>query len=174
MILPTLVDFGFAIANGTILMETVELRLSRSFGQTLAFGVRMIPEVGEQDEEDDSVNPDEVDADGELVVAAGHEVVLGDVDGDNHELQLGAEADNRLLGQGSTENIQLHSPPPPKQVENLRGCQFNRRKQKKGDQQMLNLVLPFLATRSHVREWSRGMKTVLHTKGLGVLHHFRG
>lgn len=48
-------------------------------GQPLPLGVRVIPEVGEQYEEDGAVHPDEVDDDRILVVAAGHEVVLADV-----------------------------------------------------------------------------------------------
>jgi hypothetical protein len=48
-------------------------------GQPLPLGVRVIPEIGEQYEEDGAIHPDEVDDDGVLVVAAGHEVVLADV-----------------------------------------------------------------------------------------------
>lgn len=91
-----LVGFGFAVSNGTILMEAVVLGLCPNLGQTLAFGVRLVPEVGEEYEEDDAVNPDEVDEDGELVIAGGHEVVLGDVDGDDHKLQLEVEARKEL------------------------------------------------------------------------------
>lgn len=47
--------------------------------QPLAFGVRLIPEIGEEHEEDGTIHPDEVDDDRILVVTAGHEVVLGDV-----------------------------------------------------------------------------------------------
>lgn len=77
-------------------MEAVVLGLCHDLGQTLAFGVRLVPEVGEEHEEDDAVNPDEVDEDGELVTAGGHEVILGDVDGDDYKLQLGAEARKEL------------------------------------------------------------------------------
>lgn len=48
-------------------------------GQPLPLGVRVIPEIGEQDEEDGAIHPDEVDDERVLVVAAGHEVVLADV-----------------------------------------------------------------------------------------------
>lgn len=58
----------------------------------------MVPEVGEENEEDDSINPDEVDEDWELVATGGHKVVLGDVDRDEHKLQLGAETSIKLLG----------------------------------------------------------------------------
>lgn len=83
-----LVGFGFAVRNGTILMKAILLRLCHDLGQALASGVRMVPEVGEEEEEDNAVNPDEVDEDWVLVATAGHEVVLGDVDGDEHKLQL--------------------------------------------------------------------------------------
>lgn len=48
-------------------------------GQPLALGIRVIPEVGEQHEEDGAIHPDEVNNDWVLVVTAGHKVVLGDV-----------------------------------------------------------------------------------------------
>lgn len=77
-------------------MEAVLLGLCHDLGQAFAFGVRLVPEVGEEHEEDNAIHPDEVDEDWELVVAGGHEVVLRDVDGDEHKLQLGAEAKERL------------------------------------------------------------------------------
>ena len=58
-------------------------------GQPLAFGVRLIPEIGEEQEEDGAVHPDEGDDDRILVVTAGHEVVLGDVQRDQDKLDLG-------------------------------------------------------------------------------------
>lgn len=48
-------------------------------GQPFAFGVGMIPEIGEEHKEDGAVHPDEVDDDWVLVVTGGHEVVLRDV-----------------------------------------------------------------------------------------------
>lgn len=50
-----------------------------STGQPLSLSVRVIPEIGEEHKEDGAIHPDEVDNDGILVVAAGHEVVLADV-----------------------------------------------------------------------------------------------
>lgn len=47
--------------------------------QPLAFGIRVIPEIGEEQEEDSTIHPDQVDDDRVLVVTAGHEVILGDV-----------------------------------------------------------------------------------------------
>lgn len=72
-------------------------------GQPFTLGVGLVPKVGEEDEEDGPINPDEVDEDGELVLAAGHEVILGDVDGDNHKLCLGARQsrDKLFMGEGS-------------------------------------------------------------------------
>jgi hypothetical protein len=48
-------------------------------GQSLALGVGVIPEIGEQHKEDGAIHPDEVDNDWVLVATAGHEVVLGDM-----------------------------------------------------------------------------------------------
>lgn len=58
------------------------------FRQPLALHVSLDPEIGEQEEEEGSVNPDEVDDDGELVVAAVHEVILGSMEGNQHKLDL--------------------------------------------------------------------------------------
>lgn len=78
--------------------------LLRCTGQALALGIRVIPEIGEQNEEDGAVHPDEVDNDWVLVVAAGQEVVLGDVQRDQDKLELGqrkAWVKNRTRGIGS-------------------------------------------------------------------------
>lgn len=48
-------------------------------GQPLAFGIRLIPEIGEQHKEDGTIHPDEVDDNWVLVATAGHEVELADV-----------------------------------------------------------------------------------------------
>ena len=47
--------------------------------QPLTLHISLDPEVGEEHEEEGSVHPDEVDDQGELVIAAGHEVILGGV-----------------------------------------------------------------------------------------------
>lgn len=57
-------------------------------GQPLAFGVGVIPEIGEEHKEDRAVHPDEVDDDRVLVVTTGHEVVLGDVQRNQNKLDL--------------------------------------------------------------------------------------
>lgn len=70
-------------------------RLDALFGQPLALHVSLDPEVGEEHEEEGSVHPDEVEDDGELVVTAGHEVILGGVDG--HQDKLGLWGKYRVL-----------------------------------------------------------------------------
>jgi len=45
--------------------------------QPLTLHVGLDPEVGEENEKEGSVHPDEVENHGELVVAAVHEVILG-------------------------------------------------------------------------------------------------
>ena len=49
----------------------------------------MIPEIGEEHKEDGAIHPDEVNNERVLVVTAGHEVVLGDVQRDQDKLDLG-------------------------------------------------------------------------------------
>lgn len=70
-------------------------------GQPFALGVGLVPKVGEEDEEDGPINPDKVNEDWELVLAVGHEVILGDVDGDNHKLCLGARQSKKKLFMGA-------------------------------------------------------------------------
>lgn len=53
-----------------------------------ALYVGLHPEVGEEDEEQDAVHPDQVDPHRNLVVTFLHEVVLADVNGDHDELHL--------------------------------------------------------------------------------------
>lgn len=56
--------------------------------QPLALDVGLYPEVGEEQEEEDTVDPNEVDPHGHLVVTLVHEVVLADVNGDQDKLRL--------------------------------------------------------------------------------------
>lgn len=56
--------------------------------EPLALYVGLYPEVGEEEEEEDAIYPDEVDEKGDLVVALLHEVILADVDGDDDKLRL--------------------------------------------------------------------------------------
>lgn len=107
-----LVGFDLAIGDSAILMDaaTVVLGCLLSHpGQPFALGVGLVPEVGEEDEEDGPINPDEVDEDGELVLAAGHEVILGDVDGDNHKLCLGARQSRDKLFMKAGSGIPLNT-----------------------------------------------------------------
>lgn len=60
-------------------------------GQPLAFGVSMVPEVQEEEEEDQAVAADDVDEDGELVGAVLDEEVLPDMGGHHCKLDLHEE-----------------------------------------------------------------------------------
>lgn len=51
-------------------------------GKPLALDVGLYPKVGEEEEEEDAVHPNEVDPEGNLVVTLFHEVVLANVNGD--------------------------------------------------------------------------------------------
>lgn len=96
-----LIGFDLAIGDSAIFMDAATVVLGCLLsqpGQPFALGVGLVPKVGEEDEEDGPINPDKVNEDGELVLAGGHEVILGDVDGDNHKLCLGArQSKNRLF-----------------------------------------------------------------------------
>lgn len=65
-------------------------------GEPLALDVGLYPKVGEEEEEEDAVHPDEVDPEGNLVVALFHEVVLADVNGDENELRLKEQERDRV------------------------------------------------------------------------------
>lgn len=56
--------------------------------ETLALDVRLDPKVGEQQEEQHAIDPDEVDPDGDLVIAVLQKVILRDVNGHHDELSL--------------------------------------------------------------------------------------
>lgn len=59
--------------------------------EPLALDVGLYPKVGEEEEEEDAVHPNEVDPEGNLVVALFHEVVLANVNGDHNKLGLKEE-----------------------------------------------------------------------------------
>lgn len=63
-------------------------RLFDTLGQPLAFHVGLIPEVGEEDKEEGAVHPDEVEDHRNLVITAGHEVILCSMKGHQHKLHL--------------------------------------------------------------------------------------
>lgn len=64
------------------------LTLNVLLWQPLTLDVSLDPEVGEEDEKEGSVHPDEVDDHWELVVAAIHKVILGSMDRHQDELGL--------------------------------------------------------------------------------------
>lgn len=68
---------GDGFAGGAVLFWLVPYG-----GEPLALHVGLYPKVGEEEEEEDAIHPNEVDPKGNLVVTLFHEVVLADVDGD--------------------------------------------------------------------------------------------
>lgn len=63
-------------------------RLFGTLGKPLALHVGLVPEVGEEDEEEGAIHPDEVEDHRHLIVTAGHEVILCSVKGHQHKLHL--------------------------------------------------------------------------------------
>lgn len=63
-------------------------RLFSALGQPLALDVGLVPEVGEEDEEEGAVHPDKVDDHRHLVITARHEVILCSMKGHQHKLHL--------------------------------------------------------------------------------------
>lgn len=57
-------------------------------GEPIALDVSLDPEVGEEDEEEHAVDPDEVDENGHLEFTVFHEVILRDVDRHYDKLNL--------------------------------------------------------------------------------------
>lgn len=57
-------------------------------GEPVALYVGLHPKVGEEEEEEEAVHPDQVYPYGHLIVTVLHEVVLADVDGDQNKLHL--------------------------------------------------------------------------------------
>lgn len=54
----------------------------------VALNVSLHPEVGEEEEEEDAIHPDQMDPEWHLVVALLHEIILADVNGDQNKLGL--------------------------------------------------------------------------------------
>lgn len=79
---------GDGFAGWAIHFRPVRRCRRRRRRQPLALDVGLYPEVGEEEEEEDAVHPNEVDPNGKLVVTLFHEVVLADVKGDQNELRL--------------------------------------------------------------------------------------
>lgn len=63
----------------------------QNFRQPLAFGVGVVPEVEEEEQENQAIQANDVDKDGELVIAVLHEEILGDVSGHHNKLDLRRE-----------------------------------------------------------------------------------
>lgn len=64
-------------------------RLSlQHFRKPLAFSVSVVPEVQEEEKEDQTVEANDVDEDGKLIGAILYEEILGDVGGHQHKLDL--------------------------------------------------------------------------------------
>lgn len=66
------------------------------FGKPLAFGVGVVPEVEEQEQENQAVQPNDVDKDGEVVEAVLDEEILRDVAANHSKLDLGNNKENLL------------------------------------------------------------------------------
>lgn len=77
--------FFFSVVDPIVVVCTLE-----NFGQPLAFGVCMIPEVEEEAKEDQAIYFNDVDKERVWVWAILHEEVLAAVASDDHELELKA------------------------------------------------------------------------------------
>lgn len=60
----------------------------QNFRKPLALCVSVVPEVKEEEEEDQTIEADNVDEDRKLIGAILHEEILGDVGGHHHKLDL--------------------------------------------------------------------------------------
>lgn len=90
-----LIQFGIFVDFSVLLVFSicvchcaVLLFLDVLFRQPLTLHVGLDPEVGEEDEEEGAVHPDEVNDGGELEVTAVHKVILSGVEGDQDKLGL--------------------------------------------------------------------------------------
>lgn len=73
------------------------------FRQPLAFGVGMVPEVEEQEPENQAVRGDDVDEDGEPVEAVLYEEILRDVAGYHNKLDLGSKKEKQKNIRGKVD-----------------------------------------------------------------------
>lgn len=78
-----LVVFAIGVDSGAVLALFNVL-----FWQPLTLHVSLDPEVGEKYKEEGTIHPYEVDDQGELVVAAVHEIILGSVKRNQDKLDL--------------------------------------------------------------------------------------
>lgn len=77
--------------------RAVLLGLPRHGREPLTLDVGLYPKVGEEEKEEDTVHPNEVDPEGNLVVTLFHEVVLADVNRDYNKLRLKKEESVGML-----------------------------------------------------------------------------
>lgn len=68
------------------------------FRKPLALRVSVVPEVQEEEKEDQTVEANDVDEDGKLIGAILYEEILGDVGGHQHELDLN-KTENKVTRQ---------------------------------------------------------------------------
>lgn len=97
-------------------------RLSlQHFRQPLAFGVGVVPEVEEEEQENQAIQADDVDEDRELVGAVLHEEILGDVAGHHNKLDLGSNRERK----GSVYCQDIHKKKKKKCVSDHFAYQLN-------------------------------------------------
>lgn len=73
------------------------------FRKPLALGVSVVPEVQEEEKEDQTVEANDVDEDGKLIGAILYEEILGDVGGHQHELDLNKTENKVTLQKFNTD-----------------------------------------------------------------------
>lgn len=73
--------------------------------EPVALYVGLHPKIGEEEEEEKAVHPDQVDPQGDLVVTLLHEIVLADVDGDQDKLRLKQEGKQPLAVKTIQEEV---------------------------------------------------------------------
>lgn len=85
---------GFAIHHNVSVGGAVLVRLVVCNWKTVALYVSLHPEVGEEEEEEDPVHPDQMDPQWHLIVALLHEVILANVNRDQNKLGLESKEGN--------------------------------------------------------------------------------
>lgn len=73
------------------------------FRKPLALSVSVVPEVQEEEKEDQTVEANDVDEDGKLIRAILYEEILGDVGGHQHELDLNKTENKVTLQKCNTD-----------------------------------------------------------------------
>lgn len=75
----------------------------KHFRKPLPLGVSVVPEVHEEEKEDQTVEANDVDEDGKLIGAILYEEILGDVGGHQHELDLNKTENKVTLQKFNTD-----------------------------------------------------------------------